>query len=134
MLHTQFPLSPHLEDIAPSQETNHLYRPQTCMNQYLITFFYLFTVILLFLAFLICRVVPAGQPINIDLYCNNTILSFAIINPSLVSYIVLKGETQEQEKVDNSWGNQEGWGNEDSWDHADNWTPAENQLHISTPK
>ena len=86
------------------------------MNQYLIAFCYLFTVILLFLAFLIFRAIPAGQPINIDLYCNNTILSFTIPNPSLVSYIVPKGD--EQEEVDN-WGNQEGWENEDGWNHAD---------------
>ena len=104
------------------------------MNQYLIAFCYLFTVILLFLAFLIYWAVPSGQPINIDLYRNNTVLSFAITDPSLVSYIVLQGETQEQEEVDNSWGNQEGWGNEVGWNHADDWTPAENQPHISTPE
>ena len=105
------------------------------MNQHLITFCYLFTVILLFLALLICRAVPAGQPINIDLYHNNTILFFAITDLSLVSYVVLKGETQEQqEEVNNSWENQEAWGNKDGWNHADDWTPAENQSHISTPE
>ena len=58
------------------------------MNQYLITFCYLFTVILLFPAFFICRAVPTGQPINIDLYQNNTIISFAISDPSQIAYVV----------------------------------------------
>ena len=98
ILYTQFPLSPHLEDIVPSQEINYLYHPQAHMNQYLIAFCYLFTIILLFLAFLICRVIPAGQSINIDLYHNNTILSFAISHPSQITYTV----PEEQQGVINN--------------------------------
>ena len=70
------------------------------MNQYLIAFCYLFTVILLFIAFFICRAVPVGQPINIDLYRNNTIISFAISNPSQITYTV----PEEQHKaINNNW-------------------------------
>ena len=80
------------------------------MNQYLITFCYLFTAILLFLAFLICRAVPADQLINIDLYQNNTIISFAISDPSQIAYVVPE---EQHEAVNDNWGNQEAWGNKD---------------------
>jgi hypothetical protein len=52
------------------------------MSQYLIAFCYLFTIVLLFLAFFIVRAVPAGSPLNIDLYRDNTIISLAIYNPA----------------------------------------------------
>jgi hypothetical protein len=38
------------------------------MNQYLIAFCYLFTIVHLFLAFFIICAVPSGSPLNIDLY------------------------------------------------------------------
>jgi hypothetical protein len=56
------------------------------MNQYLLAFCYLFTTILLFLAFFIVRAVPAGSPLNIDLYRDNTIISLAIYNLAELSY------------------------------------------------
>ena len=99
------------------------------MNQYLIAFCYLFTIILLFLAFFICRAVPAGQPINIDLYQNNTIISFSISNPSQITYTV----PEEQHKaINNNWGNQEAWGNEDGWNHADDWNKQETRRQLYT--
>jgi hypothetical protein len=52
------------------------------MSQYLIAFCYLVTIFLLFLAFFIVRAVPSGSPFNIDLYRDNTIISFAIYNPA----------------------------------------------------
>ena len=99
------------------------------MNQYLIAFCYLFTVILLFLAFFICRAVPAGQPINIDLYQNNTIISFAISDPSQITYIVSE---EQHEAVNDNWENQEAWGNEDGWNHADDWNEQETQPQLHT--
>ena len=99
------------------------------MNQYLIAFCYLFIVILLFLAFFICRAVPASQPINIDLYRNNTIISFAISDPSQIAYTVL----EEQHEVNNdNWGNQEAWENEDGWNHTDDWNKQETQPQLHT--
>jgi hypothetical protein len=56
------------------------------MNQYLIAFCYLFTIALLFLAFFIARAVPSGSPFNINLYHDNTIISFAIYNPAELQY------------------------------------------------
>jgi hypothetical protein len=56
------------------------------MNQYLIAFCYLFTIVLLFFAFFIVRCLPPGRPLNIDLYRSNTIISLAITTPrSLIS-------------------------------------------------
>jgi hypothetical protein len=52
------------------------------MNQHLIAFCYLFTIILLFFAFFIVRCLPPGRPLNIDLYRSNTIISLAIYNPT----------------------------------------------------
>jgi hypothetical protein len=46
----------------------------------------MFTIVLLFLAFFIIRAVPSGSPFNIDLYCDNTIISLAIYNPAELSY------------------------------------------------
>jgi hypothetical protein len=56
------------------------------MSQYLIAFCYLFTIVLLFLAFFIIRAVPSGSPLNIDLYCDNTIISLTIYNPAELNY------------------------------------------------
>jgi hypothetical protein len=56
------------------------------MSQYLIAFCYLFTTVLLFLAFYIIRAVPFSSPLNIDLYRDNTIISLAIYNPAELSY------------------------------------------------
>ena len=99
------------------------------MNQYLITFCYLFTAILLFLAFFICWAVPAGQPINSDLYWNNTIISLAISNPLQITYVV----PEEQHKaINDNWGNQEAWGNKDGWNHTGNWNEQEIQPQLHT--
>ena len=68
---------------------------------------------------------------NIDCYRNNTILSFAISNPSQIAYITPE---EHHEATNNNWGNQDNWGNEDGWNHTDDWTPAENQPHTSTPE
>ena len=99
------------------------------MNQYLIAFGYLFTVILLFLAFFICRAIPAGQPINIDLYWNDTIISFAISDPLQIAYVVPE---EQHEAVNDNWGKQEAWGNEDGWNHADDWNEQETQPQLHT--
>ena len=99
------------------------------MNQYLIAFCYLFTVILLFLAFFICWAVPAGQPINMDLYWNNTIISFTISDPSQIAYIVPE---EQYEAINDNWENQEAWGNEDGWNHADDWNKQETQPQLHT--
>jgi hypothetical protein len=56
------------------------------MSQYLIDFCYLVTIFLLVLAFFIVRAVPSGSPFNIDLYRDNTIISFAIYNPAELQY------------------------------------------------
>ena len=92
-------------------------------------FAYLFTVILLFLAFFICRAVPAGQPINIDLYWNNTIISFAISNPSQITYTVPE---EQHEVINDNWGNQEAWKNEDSWIPADDQDILDTQPQLHT--
>ena len=68
---------------------------------------------------------------NIDFYRNNTILSFAISDPSQIAYITPE---EHHEATNNNWGNQDNWGNEDGWNHTDDWTPAENQPHTSTPE
>ena len=88
------------------------------MNQYLIAFCYLF------LAFFICQAVPVGQPINIDLYRNNTIISFSISDPSQIAYTVSE---EQHEAINDNWGNQEAWGNEDGWNHTDDWNEQETQ-------
>ena len=84
----------------------------------------MFTIILLFLAFFICRAVPIGQPINIDLYQNNTIISFDISDPSQIAYTV----PEEQHKaINNNWENQDGWIPADNWNILD----TQPQLHTS---
>jgi hypothetical protein len=77
------------------------------MNQYLIAFRYLFTIILLFFAFFIVRYLPPGRPLNIDLYGSNTIISLAIYNP--VEFNILEGK-----KPENNWGTN--WNDQDDQD------------------
>jgi hypothetical protein len=66
------------------------------MNQYLIAFCDLFTIILLFFAFFIVRCLPPGRPLNIDLYRSNTIISLAIYNPA-------EFNIPEGKKPENNW-------------------------------
>jgi hypothetical protein len=108
------------------------------MSQYLIAFCYLFTIVLLFLAFFIIRAVPAGSPLNIDLYRDNTIISLAIYNPAELSY--RSNETKEtleypvEDDWNNNWDDHESQ-NDNAWNHADDWTPGlGNQPQISTPE
>jgi hypothetical protein len=77
------------------------------MNQYLIAFCYLFTIILLFLAFFIVCCLPPGHPLNIDLYRSNTTISLAIYNP--VEFNIPEGK-----KPENNWGTN--WNNQDDQD------------------
>jgi hypothetical protein len=117
------------------------------MNQYLIAFCYLFTIALLFLAFFIARAVPSGSPFNIDLYCDNTIISFAIYNPAELQYWF--GPPQEkvrehdwntnwntQDDVNNTWDDHESQvNNDEDWNHTDDWTAGlENQPQLNTPE
>jgi hypothetical protein len=67
------------------------------MNQHLIAFCYLFTIILLFFAFFIVRCLPPGRPLNIDLYHSNMIISLAIYNPA-------EFNIPEGKKPENNWG------------------------------
>jgi hypothetical protein len=100
------------------------------MSQYLIAFCYLVTIFLLFLAFFIVRAVPSGSPFNIDLYRDNTIISFAIYNPAELQYRT--GPPQEkvrehdwntnwnkEDEVNNNWDDHESQANNEGWDHAD---------------
>jgi hypothetical protein len=108
------------------------------MCQYLLAFCYLFTIVLLFLAFFIVRAVPAGSPLNIDLYHDNTIISLAIYNPAELSYCSNKTKETLEYPVENDWNNN--WDdhesqNDNAWNHADDWTPGlGNQPQISTPE
>jgi hypothetical protein len=77
------------------------------MNQYLIAFCYLFTIILLFFAFFIVRCLPPGRPLNIDLYHSNTIISLAIYNPA-------EFNIPEGKKPENNWG--ANWNDQDDQD------------------
>jgi hypothetical protein len=108
------------------------------MNQYLLAFCYLFTTVLLFLAFFIVRAVPARSPLNIDLYRDNTIISLAIYNPAELSYC--SNETKEtleypeENDWNNNWDDHESQ-NDNAWNHADDWTPGlGNQPQIHTPE
>jgi hypothetical protein len=108
------------------------------MNQYLIAFCYLFTIVLLFLALFIIRAVPAGSPLNIDLYCDNTIISLAIYNPAEHGYRSNTTKEKIEYSVEDDWNNN--WDDHESednnaWNHADDWTPGLcNQPQISTPE
>jgi hypothetical protein len=117
------------------------------MSQYLIAFCYLFTIVLLFLAFFIVRAVPSGSPFNIDLYRDNTIISFAIYNPAELQYRF--GPPQEkvhehdwntnwnaQDDINNNWDDHESQvNNNEDWNHADDWTAGlGNQPKLHTPE
>jgi hypothetical protein len=75
------------------------------MSQYLIAFCYLFTIVLLFLAFFIIRAVPTGSPLNIDLYRDNTIICFAIYNPAELGYHTNATKETLEEPVEHNWDN-----------------------------
>jgi hypothetical protein len=117
------------------------------MNQYLIAFCYLFTIALLFLAFFIARAVPSGLPFNIDLYHDNTIISFAIYNPAALQYRFgpPQGKVREhdwntiwnkEDEVHNNWDDQESQvNNDEDWNHANDWTAGlGNQPQLHTPE
>jgi hypothetical protein len=109
------------------------------MNQYLIAFCYLFTIVLLFLAFFIVPAVSAGSPINIDLYHDNTIISLAIYNPAELSYQSNSTKETLEEPVEHNWNNN--WNSTENqdvsqgWNHNDDWTLAiGNQPQLNTPE
>jgi hypothetical protein len=108
------------------------------MSQYLIAFCYLFTIVLLFLAFFIIRAVPAGSPLNIDLYRDNTMISLAIYNPAELCYH--SNETKEaleypvEDDWNNNWDDHESQDN-NAWNHTDDWTAGlGNQPELNTPE
>jgi hypothetical protein len=98
----------------------------------------LVTIILLFLAFFIIRAVPAGSPLNINLYRDNTIISFAIYNPAELQYWSgsLKEKVREHDWNTN-WNAQD---DQDSYNHFNNenaWTAPQytaDQPHTDTPE
>jgi hypothetical protein len=107
------------------------------MNQYLITFCYLFTIVHLFLAFFITWAVPSGSPLNIDLYCDNTIISLAIYNPAELGCHTDTTKETLEEPVEHDWDNN--WNvtkNQDvgqGWNHDDDWTVGlGNQPQLNT--
>jgi hypothetical protein len=109
------------------------------MNQYLIAFCYLFTTVLLFLAFFIIRAVPSGSPLNIDLYCDNMIISLAIYNLAELRYCSNATKETLEEPVDedwnNNWNDNEDQDNNEGWNHADDWIPGlGNQPQLNTPE
>jgi hypothetical protein len=116
------------------------------MSQYLIAFCYLVTIFLLFLAFFIVRAVPSGSPFNIDLYRDNTIISFAIYNPAELQYRTGPPQEKvrehdwntnwnEEDEVNNNWDDHESQANNEGWDHADDWTAGlGNQPQLHTPE
>jgi hypothetical protein len=88
--------------------------------------------VLLLLAFFIIRAVPAGSPLNIDLYCDNTIISLVIYNPVELSYCSNTKETLKK-PVNDNWDNHKDWDNNEGWNHVDNWTPGlGNQPQLNT--
>jgi hypothetical protein len=116
------------------------------MSQYLIAFCYLVTIFLLFLAFFIVRAVPSGSPFNIDLYRDNTIISFAIYNPAELQYRTGPPQEKvrehdwntnwnEEDEVNNNWDDHESQANNEGWNHADDWTTGlGNQPQLHTPE
>jgi hypothetical protein len=98
------------------------------MNQYLIAFCYLFTIILLFLALFIIRAVLAGSPLNIDLYRDNTIISLAVYNPTELGYHSNSNkETLEypvEDDWNNNWNDNKDQDNNTGGNHTDDWTPG----------
>jgi hypothetical protein len=117
------------------------------MSQYLIAFCYLFTIVLLFLAFFIVRAVPFGSPFNIDLYRDNTIISFAIYNPAELQYRTGPPQEKvrehdwntnwnEEEEVNNDWDNHVSQVDNDAdWNQPDDWiTGLASQPQFNTPE
>jgi hypothetical protein len=117
------------------------------MNQYLIALCYLFTIILLFLAFFIVRAVPSGFPFNIDLYRDNTIISFAIYNPAELQYRSSPPQEKvrehdwdtnwnEEDKVNNNWDDHEDQVNNDAnWNQPNDWiTGLASQPQFNRPE
>jgi hypothetical protein len=109
------------------------------MNQYLITFCYLFTIVLLFLAFFIIQAVLSGPPLNIELYHDNMIISLAIHNPVELGYRsnVTKDtlEYPVEDNWNNNWNNTEDQDNNEGWNHTDDWIPGlGNQPQLNTPE
>jgi hypothetical protein len=117
------------------------------MSQYLIAFCYLFTIVFLFLAFFIVRAVPFSSPFNIDLYRDNTIISFAIYNPAELQYRTGPPQEKvrehdwdtnwnEEEEVNNNWDNHVSQVDNDAdWNQPDDWiTGLASQPQFNTPK
>jgi hypothetical protein len=117
------------------------------MNQYLIALCYLFTIVLLFLALFIVRAVPSGSPFNIDLYRDNTIISFAIYNPAELQYRTGPPQEKirehdwdtnwnEEEEVNNNWDNHVSQVDNDAdWNQPDDWiTGLASQPQFNTPE
>jgi hypothetical protein len=117
------------------------------MSQYLIAFCYLFTIVLLFLAFFIVRAVPFSSPFNIDLYRDNTIISFAIYNPAELQYRTGPPQEKdrehdwntnwnEEEEVNNDWDNHVSQVDNDAdWNQPDDWiTGLASQPQFNTPE
>jgi hypothetical protein len=113
------------------------------MNQYLIAFCYLFTIILLFFAFFIVRCLPPGHPLNIDLYRSNTIISLAIYNPAEFTFPEEKVREHDwdtnwsaQDEVNNNWDDHESQvNNNEDWNQPDDWiTGLASQPQFNTPE
>jgi hypothetical protein len=85
------------------------------MSQYLIAFCYLFTIVHLFLAFFIIWAVPAGSPLNIDLYHDNTIISLAIYNLAELRYHFNETKETPEYPVEDDWNNN--WDDHESQDN-----------------
>jgi hypothetical protein len=108
------------------------------MSQYLIAFCYLVTIFLLFLAFFIVRAVPSGSPFNIDLYRDNTIISFAIYNPAELQY--RSGPPQEKVREhdwNTDWNAQDDQDSYNRFNDENAWNALQytaDQPHTDTPE
>jgi hypothetical protein len=108
------------------------------MSQYLIAFCYLVTIFLLFLAFFIVRAVPSGSPFNIDLYRDNTIISFAIYNPAELQY--RSGPPQEKVREhdwNTDWNAQDDQDSYNRFNDENAWNAPQDtadQPHTDTPE
>jgi hypothetical protein len=105
------------------------------MSQYLITFCYLFTIVLLFLAFFIIWTVPSGSQSTLTF-----IVTFLVIyNSTELGYHSNTTKDTLEEPADNHWNNN--WNNNkdqninEGWNHANDWTPGlGNQPQLNTPE
>jgi hypothetical protein len=108
------------------------------MSQYLIAFCYLVTILLLFLAIFIVRAVPSGSPFNIDLYRDNTIISFAIYNPAELQYRSGPPQEKVQEHDWNTnWNAQDDQDSYNCFNDKNTWTTPQytaDQPHTDTPE